>query len=86
MVAPAGLEPATTCLEGRHSVHLSYGAVGSHYTKTCGRGSRIQTDILTPREPIRDSGALPIELHPGKIGASGPDSKPARRLLSGVGE
>ena len=28
MVLPAGLEPATLCLEGRCSIRLSYGSVG----------------------------------------------------------
>src|SRR5260370_41160416 len=29
MATPAGLEPATTCLEGRCSIQLSYGVAGS---------------------------------------------------------
>ena len=28
LVGPAGLEPATPCLEGRCSIHLSYGPIG----------------------------------------------------------
>jgi hypothetical protein len=29
MATPAGLEPATTCLEGRCSIQLSYGVGGT---------------------------------------------------------
>jgi hypothetical protein len=34
MVRPAGLEPATLCLEGKCSIHLSYGRIEKH-TQHC---------------------------------------------------
>jgi hypothetical protein len=34
LVGAAGLEPATTCLEGRCSIHLSYAPVERVYLKT----------------------------------------------------
>jgi hypothetical protein len=30
LVRPAGLEPATPCLEGRCSIHLSYGRIRTY--------------------------------------------------------
>ncbi len=32
MASPAGVEPATTCLEGRCSIQLSYGLSGEEQT------------------------------------------------------
>ena len=64
MVRPAGIEPATLALEGRCSIQLSYGRVGtgSAYpvalivrlrvgSSKVGRGDRIRTcDILLPKQ------------------------------------
>ena len=32
MARPAGFEPATLCLEGRCSIHLSYGRTGLNFS------------------------------------------------------
>src|SRR5581483_5026062 len=42
VVGPAGLEPATLCLEGRCSIHLSYGPVHSN---ECSAGLRRRGEV-----------------------------------------
>ncbi len=47
LARPAGFEPATYGLEGRCSIHLSYG----RSTKQIGRGGEIRTpDPLVPNQ------------------------------------
>jgi hypothetical protein len=49
MASPAGLEPATLCLEGRCSIHLSYGLVEDHFNSDPGRAlCDNDLDIVPP--------------------------------------
>tara|TARA_B100000989_G_scaffold43078_2_gene27446 strand:- start:541 stop:720 length:180 start_codon:yes stop_codon:yes gene_type:complete len=50
LATPAGLEPATLCLEGRCSIQLSYGAAGEKNRRKAQGKARILEE--NPRESL----------------------------------
>src|SRR3954468_14929743 len=82
--APAGLEPATRCLEGSRSVQLSYGALG----RSLGRGRAPPVEFAGPPDALRPALAGLLQQAGGERVAAeigGVDRLAAQRLVEPLG-
>jgi hypothetical protein len=72
MAVPAGLEPATSAFEARHSIQLSYGT-DAHPSSLGGSDSKNQVLRVSPWVPIRAPAHRTCALCPIKVDGRGVD-------------